>query len=408
MQPQRTPQPPLPAIRAKALHLALVGAFPFPLPQGSQAFFEAQARALMAAGARVTLFTYGRGAGPGPPDLEVVRTDPRLSPRRLASGPSFRKPFADAALVAKLIGHQRRDRFHAVLAHNAEAALAALAARVVTRFPVVYVAHTLLGPELPAYGPYALARPLERLGRYLDRMLARRADAVQVLSRAAERVLRTTARGRVACIPPGLEPSPPPTARATAAICREHGLTPGRFVLYAGNLDRYQDLDDLAAAAERLDVLVAVATHSPYEAPQPLLTVHVGNPDEARALCFAAAVTVLPRRRPGGFPIKLLQYMEAARPIVARAGVVDGLADGRSVWLLDREATPDDLADGIRALLDQPELARALGRGGREVLEAEHRWPGLTERTLELVEAARALRSGGRQQLVRQQLDRKT
>jgi hypothetical protein len=37
------------------VHVALVGAFAFPYPQGSQVFFAQQARALMAAGARVTL-----------------------------------------------------------------------------------------------------------------------------------------------------------------------------------------------------------------------------------------------------------------------------------------------------------------------------------------------------------------
>ncbi len=378
------------------LRLALVGAFPFPLSQGSQAFFEAQARALAKSGDQVTLLTYGRGSEPLPGDLDLVRTSPRVSPRRFASGMSVKKPLADLALLGTLIRESRRRRFDAILAHNAEAALVALAARVVTGIPVVYVAHALWRHELPSYGPPGLGGALRGLGARLDTGIARRADAVMVVSREAERVLRTVARGRVAFIPPGHEPSPPPTARATAAVCREHGLTPGRFVLYAGNLDEYQNLDELAAAAEHLDVLVAVATHAPHEAPQPLLTVHVADLDEVRALCFAASVCVLPRRQPGGFPVKLLLYMEAGRPIVARAGVVDGLADGRSVWLLDANAGPEDLAAAIRALLDRPELARALGRAAHRVLESDHAWPELVDRTRSLVEAACAARGAER------------
>ncbi|RIL05485.1 MAG: hypothetical protein DCC71_10275, partial [Proteobacteria bacterium] len=83
------------------MHLALVGAFPFPFPQGSQVFFADQARALQDAGARVTLACYGTGEGEPPRDLALVRSP--LAPRALRSGPSAGKPIADAALAATLL-----------------------------------------------------------------------------------------------------------------------------------------------------------------------------------------------------------------------------------------------------------------------------------------------------------------
>ena len=55
------------------MRLALVGAFAFPLPQGSQLFVRDQAQALAAAGADVTLFCYGHGSGEEPPGLRIVR-----------------------------------------------------------------------------------------------------------------------------------------------------------------------------------------------------------------------------------------------------------------------------------------------------------------------------------------------
>jgi hypothetical protein len=59
-----------------------------------------------------------------------------LSPRKLASGPSPAKPFADLALAASLARAHRRTPFDAVLAHNAEAALAALLVRPLLQRPV--------------------------------------------------------------------------------------------------------------------------------------------------------------------------------------------------------------------------------------------------------------------------------
>jgi NAD(P)-dependent dehydrogenase (short-subunit alcohol dehydrogenase family) len=187
-----------------------------------------QARALAAAGADVTLFCYGTGEGRAPADLRLVRVPRALSPRALRAGPSALKPFADALLAGALAGKQRHRPFAAALAHNGEAALAALAARAVTALPVIYVAHTLLGCELDAYAP----RPLEALARgvgdSLDRTLAMRADGVLALCRDAARRLGPHARGPVELLPPGLEPAPAPDPALVERSCVRLGVAPGR------------------------------------------------------------------------------------------------------------------------------------------------------------------------------------
>ena len=43
------------------MRLLLVGAFPYPLGQGSQIYFQEQAQALRAAGADVEMLTYASG-----------------------------------------------------------------------------------------------------------------------------------------------------------------------------------------------------------------------------------------------------------------------------------------------------------------------------------------------------------
>jgi glycosyltransferase involved in cell wall biosynthesis len=136
-----------------------------------------------------------------------------------------------------------------------------------------------------------------------------------------------------------------------------------------------------------------VATHGRDTRVPPGLRCRRVTPEQARDLSFACAVAVLPRRRPGGFPVKLLNYMEAGRPILAREQVADGLEHDRSAWLLDRDASPAEMAEALRLLARDPARGQRLGRAARERLETHHAWPGLARRTLDLVEAVRGRRA---------------
>ena len=369
------------------MRIASLGAFPFPVAQGSQHFTAEQAWALAAAGARVTLVCYGSGDGRALPDLELVRAPRALSPRRLRAGPSPAKPVADLALAAALARAHARQGFDAVLAHNAEAMLVALAARPFVRARLVYVAHTLWRTELPSYAPPRLEHSLAALGARLDALCARRADAVLALSAAGAHALAGDARGPVEVVPPGARPGPPPAPAEVARACEAHGLPLHGFAVYAGNVDRYQDLHELDDAAARLpEIPCVVVTHDPRGARfSTLRVVRAATPEAARLLVHGARLAVLPRRSFGGFPIKLLGYMEAGRAIVARRGVADTLVHGESAWLLPTEADAPELADGIREVFGDDALRARLGTGARAVLEERHAWPDLAARTLALL-----------------------
>jgi glycosyltransferase involved in cell wall biosynthesis len=374
------------------VRLALLAAFRFPAPQGSQRYADEQARALAAAGANVTLFCYGRGDGRDTGALPVVRSAPWLAPARPSARLDLRKLPSDASLMRALVRAHRAAPFDAVLAHNAEAALLALALRPLLRVPVVYVAHTLWEVELAAYLPSAraVAGATRAPGAALDRLLARRADATLVLSRAAEAALHPHARGPFMRIPPGWTRERAPDADEVEDVCRRHALSPGAFAIYTGNLDGYQDLPDLDAAAARLGArALVVATHDSRRAAlRHLRVLRVASPEESRLLTYGARLALVPRRHVGGFPIKLLQYMEAARAIVARGPLADTLAHGESGWLLERDASADDLAAAIARVYDDGALAARLGAGGERVLAKAHDWPALALDTLDLTREA--------------------
>jgi glycosyltransferase involved in cell wall biosynthesis len=369
------------------MRLALVGAFAFPAPQGSQVYARDQALALRDAGAEVVMVCYGAGAGSTPPELEVVRIPRALSPRGFRSGPRIGKPLADGALALRLLHVHRRRRFDALIAHNAEAAAVGLTARALGGPPVVYVAHTLLEEELSAYAPEVARRSCDALGRSLDAAIVRRADATIALGSFAARRLGRVGRAPLAVIPPGIGAGAAPDREAIGAACARYGVEPGGFSLYAGNLDRYQEpelLHDLAARLSPHPLLVA--THGPADRDDARLRIASVTPEDWRPLLHGAAVAVATRARRGGFPIKLLNYMEAGRAIVARQDQVDTLEHGESAWLLPIDADAGAFAHATRDLLADPDRRDALGRGARRAAAHHHHWPSLAARTLALVE----------------------
>jgi glycosyltransferase involved in cell wall biosynthesis len=321
-------------------------------------------------------------------------TAPRvLSPARLRSGFHIGQPVADLGLLTALTATQRRQPFDAVLAHNAEAALVALGARALTGVPVVYVAHTLWEEELASYLSPRFEAPARRAGAALDRWLGVRADAVLALSEAARLRLGQGRHDEIACIAPGLASEPIPEDEEIREVCARHELGRDAFVLYPGNLDGYQNLPLLDRAAQhfRAGPVVAV-THDRRGPRLPHLRVVEAGLAEARALLFAARIVVVPRRARGGFPIKILQAMEAERPIVALRGIADTLQHDESAWLLPAAVDGRSLAQVLEALWRDPARRARLGAGAAQVLAKQHRWQDVAAATLELTRRARARR----------------
>jgi glycosyltransferase involved in cell wall biosynthesis len=98
-----------------------------------------------------------------------------------------------------------------------------------------------------------------------------------------------------------------------------------------------------------------------------------GTVSDVRPFLSQARVTVAPLRAGGGTRLKILEALDAGRPVVATSIAVDGLEDliGEGVVVADDAGT---MIDAVSTLLADPDRAAALGRAGHEAVSARHSW----------------------------------
>lgn len=364
----------------------MVAACPLPAPRGTPIRVLRLAEAMAERGHRVHVATYHHGVGSAAPAVRVHRIAPVEGYHDLGPGPNLGKlARLDPRLCRLLVSLLRREPVDLIHAHHFEGLLIGRVARslVRRRMPLIFDAHTLLGSELPTYRlglPSWLVRAAAVRG---DRWLPPLADHVASCTERIRDVLvaaGTVGPERITVVPNGVEASRFDPGRQP----REPG--PPRLV-FTGNLAPYQGVELMLAALRlvldrRPDVRLTIVTAAPFDGYEvtarslgvrDALDLRTASPAEEPRVLAAADVALNPRVRCDGVPMKLLNYMAAARPVVSFAGSAPGLVHRETAWLAS-DGDVAGFAAGILALVDDPVLARALGESGCRFVRAHHTW----------------------------------
>lgn len=366
------------------MRIAVVGACPYPVPQGSQVYLRETARALERAGHDVRLVVYGYGTGEERSGLPIHRSAPLRFAKRTKAGPSIAKPLLDWMLARTLRRVCKEHAIDAVSAHNYEGLLVALLAR---RRPIVYHAHNAMQDELPAY--FAGAHWARRFGEWLDGTLPRRADVCVVPhERLKAYLIECGCRSEdIVVIPPSID--------AVGSTAPARVSAPG--VLYTGNLDPYQNLSLLAAAMEcvretqpdaRLTIVSADSlAGSPFAGADWVDHVEASDRDVLRNALCEEAVFVCPRVSWSGFPMKLLNAMSAGQAIVCCAASAHPLTHDLDGMIVD-DTNPLSLAAAIVRMRADAALRARLGEAARASFERNHGATPFASRLNEVYRAA--------------------
>ena len=194
-------------------------------------------------------------------------------------------------------------------------------------------------------------------------------------------------RRRFEALAPGVRAASIPTGVDTAYFTPDaHAERPNRLV-FSGSMDWHPNEDAVLHFAD------AILPRIRAEVPDAALTVVGRNPsarlrqaaaragidvtgtvDDVRPSMAEAAVYVVPLRAGGGTRLKIFEALAMGKAVVSTTVGAEGLAvqPGRHFVAAD---DPGEFAAAVVRLLRDPQERRALGRAGRDLVEARYSWP---------------------------------
>ena len=340
------------------MHILHVACMPYPSMQGSQVYLRGLMKA-QAKNHRVSLLCYGHGTVCTDQEYQVYRAPNINGYDRVRAGPDRYKPLLDVMVAAKL-WRMEADIIHV---HNYEAPIAAYLSQIKHKVPIVYTAHNLMEEELETYFAHPWTKSISRrFGRWLDENIPKRADAVIAIRKRTEDVLRTRGCHHVVTIPPGVE---------RMHCIPTHVLE--RSVVYAGNVDAYQNLDVLYQLAHKMpDTLFRIVTSDKAglkkNLPKNLEVVVLNDFQEICKQIQRSRVCIVPRKECSGFPMKILNALALGIPVVTFYSAVSEILG------VIRCHDIDEIEGSLRRLLDDSEYCDQLGQIGKEHILLEYSW----------------------------------
>lgn len=288
-------------------------------------------------------------------------------------------------------------------AHTWYADMAGLWIRMLHRIPLCVTLHSM-EPLRPWKADQLGSGYL--LSTWIEKTAVEAADRVIAVSRQMREDILThfrVAPERVVVIHNGIDPDRFRRTGAREVLARRGVREP--FVLFVGRITDQKGIFHLLEAAPSLPagvqvVLCASAPDTPEiearlrralpEHPNVLWIGEMIPVDEVVQLYSHAAVFVCPSVYEP-FGLINLEAMACETPVVASGvgGILEVVEDGKT-GLLVEPGRPDALAAAIRTLLADPARGRAMGRAGRQRVEAHFSWTSVAARTREVYQEARA------------------
>jgi glycogen synthase len=329
-------------------------------------------------------------AGAGPITVRGYTSWPRL-----AAGPDGPR-FAPALETLAIGLAMARDPVDADVAHAHTwyADMAGLWIRTLHRIPLIVTLHSM-EPLRPWKADQLGSGYL--LSTWIEKTAVEAADRViAVSSQMREDILRHFAvdPARVVVIHNGIDPERFRRTTRREALDRYGVRRP--YVLFVGRITDQKGIFHLLEAATKLppDVQVVLCASAP-DTPQieERLRREVDQHPNVRwinsmvpveeivQLYSHAAVFVCPSVYEP-FGLINLEAMACETPVVASAvgGILEVVEEDVTGYLVP-PGRPDDLAAALRRVLDDPAAAQAMGRAGRQRVEARFAWARVAART---------------------------
>src|SRR3954466_6581728 len=380
------------------VRILMIAPEPFFEPRGTPFSEFHRIRALTALGHQVDLVTYPFGQSVSMPGLRVFRSLRPPFVEHVKIGPSLAKIPLDALLALSALRRAVSGRYDVVHSHEEGGLIGALLAMGL-RVPHLYDMHSSLPQQLSNFA-FSRSRVIKAVFLAIERFMIRRSRVVIVICPSLEETVKAIepeARTVLIENAPGSAEDVATPGQA-AEVRRTLGLTASApLVLYTGTFEAYQGLDLLFAAMAivhrtRPDARLVLAGGHPDQIARATeqargagiggVTIFAGERPAADIPAYLAAADALvsPRSRGTNTPLKIYQYLRSGKPIVATRLLTHTQVLSDDTAMLTG-TSPQEFAEGILSVLDDPILGQTLGSRAQALAEAKYSYEAYLERT---------------------------
>ena len=375
--------------------IAMVAACPFPANHGTPAAIKEMSEELAKRGHSIRVVTYPLSDDIPVPGIEIDRVGHVGWNREINVGPSYRRLVFDAMLAFKLFRVVRRHKVDVIHAHNYEAMLIGGVVGRLTGVPVIYNAINTMIDELPSYNFFRPRMLATTVAKLLDYVVPRMADKIIADTEELRSFILNQGieADRVSTIHSGVRPEMFQGGDGTR-VRERFAVGDAPLILYTGTFNEFQGLDYLMGAfrivhehkpTARLLLLSSTVTRA-HRAKYERMATQLGfgsrfttassTLDELPDFLAAADVAVVPRPNSPGIPTKLLNYMAAGNAIVSFRRSATILQHGVTAFLVE-PVTAASFAEGILAVLEQPDLAQRMRANVKSFVLGRFDWPNI-------------------------------
>lgn len=367
------------------MKLLVLAPHPFFQNRGTPIAVKMLIETLAASGHRITLLTYPEGDDLEIPSCSIIRLKQLSWVKGVNPGFSWKKLVYDGLLYLTLRNMLKTERFDLIHAVEESAFLAAWFGRKY-RIPFVYDMDSSLSHQLGE--KIVLVKPFLPVFRMLEKKVVQGAAGVIPVCRAIEEVVKGYASNvlcqrleDVSLLPADRGESPPGHTR----LALEQDAL---YVMYVGNLEKYQGIDllldafVLAVREEKRARLVIIGGSDDdikfYTEKSASLGIgekvlFVGRRPVADLHHYLRQADILISPRSKGFntPMKIYSYLDSNRVVLAtRMQTHTQVLDGEIAYLV--EATATSMAAGIVELMAREDLRKSLAARARERVWEEY------------------------------------
>jgi 1,2-diacylglycerol 3-alpha-glucosyltransferase len=371
----------------------MVAACPFPVNYGSPGAIRELTETLSEMGHDLHVVTYGEGDDLPLGNAKLHRVAKINKSSGPKVGPTKHKLLVDFLLVIKLWQVIRANKIEIIHAHNYEGVLAGVVAKFLTGKPLIYNAVNLMSEELISYNFIKPAFLGKWLAAVLDWFVPIYPDHIVAVTQELYDWFASHGieKERLTLVPCGVKPAM--FAGGDPTVLRlKHNVGSRPVVMYTGIHSAFQRVDYLLRAftvvlksepPALLMIVSPLSDESNYPANVELAkslgiseSVMFVGPHELAELpnyLAMATVTVVPRPECHGHPIKLLNYMVAAKPIVCFEAAAKGVRHLHDALLVPNHDW-EKMGDAIVTLLQDRALAKRLAANAYETVLKNFDW----------------------------------